>query len=269
MEERKRNTWIIVVVVVIAVLALLCCCLLAIGAIAAVFTTMPAGRDIGLSQIAESSEQVFIVETAPLLTVDSFAGDITVRSGPSGQLGVRVTKRAMGSSGLDRINVDVIKRDNHVEVRATHSGGLADSTSVDVEVTVPDDAQLQLHTNAGTVRVTEVQGEIAARTGAGNVQVNGAAGPVDLDTGAGDVDYAGEPIDRCTFRTGAGNITLRLPEDTSAQVQLNTGIGNIRLGGFEVEGEVGSTEVEGVIGTGEDAIIEARSGVGNIDLVQR
>ncbi|MGC9522949.1 MAG: hypothetical protein ACP5HG_13830, partial [Anaerolineae bacterium] len=140
MEERNRNTWIIVVVVAVVVL-LLCCCLVIAGAIAAsIFTAAPAGGGVGIGQVAESTEQVFVVDAAPTLEVDSFAGDITVRRGEEGRVRVHITRRARGSVGLNRISVDVIETDNRVEIRATHSGPLIDNTSAEVEVTVPVDA---------------------------------------------------------------------------------------------------------------------------------
>ena len=148
-------------------------------------------------------------------------------------------------------------------------GGLTGNLSVDVEVYVPDDARLDLSTGAGNVDVSDVQGEIKAHTGAGNVQVQGASAAVALDTGAGEVSYEGQPNGVCTFRTGAGNVTLRLPAGLSAAITLDTGIGNISLGGFDVQGDTSGTHIEGTIGTGERATLTANTGVGNITLIQR
>lgn len=141
--------------------------------------------------------------------------------------------------------------------------------SVDIEVFVPSDARLELASGAGNVEVDNVMGEISAHSGAGNVEVWGAAASVALDTGAGEVNYAGQPRGTCTFRTGAGNITLQLPSDVNAEIELNTGIGNISLGGFDVQGDTRGTDVQGTIGTGEQATIVADTGVGNISLTRR
>jgi hypothetical protein len=53
------------------------------------------------------------------------------------------------------------------------------------------------------------------------------------------------------------------------EIELNSGVGNVNLGGFDVEGDTSRTEVDGVIGTGEQATIDAQTGVGNITLIRR
>ena len=121
----------------------------------------------------------------------------------------------------------------------------------------------------GNIEVIGVEEEISAQTGAGDVTVQGAVAPVTLETGAGNIDYEGEPSGVSTFNTGAGNIRLHLPGDVNTELDLAVRVGNIRLGGFDVEGDVGSRSVEGVIGTGDEAVIEADAAVGDVILIQQ
>lgn len=270
MENNNRNLWIIVGIIVV----LLCCCVLAVGALvvalgAGFFTAFPAVQEGGIGRVTERTEQVYNVGQAPMLEVDNFAGNVVVHSGESGRIRILVTKRAPSSDNLGRINVDVSQQDDGVRIRTSRPGSLMSNMSVDVEVFVPDDARLDLSTGAGNVDVNDVLGEISAHTGAGNVQVRGASAAVALDTGAGEVSYEGQPSGQCTFRTGAGNVTLRLPADLGAAITLDTGIGNISLGGFDVQGDTSGTHVEGTIGTAQRATITANTGVGNITLIQR
>ncbi len=268
MENNNRTVWIAVAVIVVGVV--LCCCLLIVAAAAAgLLTAVPFGGATGVSRVEERLEQTFPVGEEPTLRVDNFAGGITVRRGGAGQIQVTITKQGASQSGLQRIAVDLNELDGGLEIRTSRLGTPVDSASVQVQAVVPDDAELELETKAGTIRIEAPRGEIAARTNAGDVTVDDAVGPVSLSTGAGAIDYAGEPSGRCRFDSGAGSITLRLPTDVDVTVELETGIGTIDLGGFDVEGDVKRTAVDGVIGTGEGATIEASTGAGTITLVPR
>jgi len=267
MESGNRTVWIVIAVVVVG--ALLCCCVVAVGAVVAGLYAFPVSREVSFARVEERTEQIFTVDDAPTLEVENFAGDVTVRAGGSGEIHVVVTKRAGSSGRLDQIDVDVSEQGDGVQIRTSHPGTSIGGASVRLEVSVPGDARLELDIGAGNVSVDGVQGEISARSGAGNVRVEGAAGPVDLEVGAGEIDYEGEPQGDCVLNSNVGNVTLRLPEDVNAEVRLTTGIGNVDLGGFDVEGEVGRTEVDGVIGMGEEATIEARTGAGNVVLIRR
>ena len=269
MENKNRNVWIIVGIVAI----LLCLCAAAAAIIVALgagfFAALPVAQEGGLGRVTERTEQVYTVGQSPLLEVDSFAGNVTVRTGESGRIRAVVTKNARSSDGLQRIRVEVEQRDNGLRIRASRLTGWYGNESVNLVVYVPTDARLELDTGAGNIEVDSVQGEIAAHTGAGNVHVWGAAARVDLDTGAGNIDYEGEPWGEGKFETGAGNISLNLPADANVEIELHTGIGNISLGGFPVEGDTSGTDIQGTIGTGEQATISAETGVGNISLSQR
>lgn len=267
MGNGNRTIWIVIAVILVG--ALLCCCVVAVGAAVAGLYAFPVSREMGIGRVEERTEQIFTVGETPTLEVENFAGDVTVRSGEGDEIRVTVTKRAGSGSQLNRIDVDVSEQADGVEIRTSHPGTSIGGASVRLEVSVPNDARLELDTGAGNVVVDGVEGEISARSGAGNVRVEGAAASVELSTGAGNIDYEGDPQGDCTFDNSVGNVTLGLPANVDAEVRLTTGIGNVELGGFDVEGEISRTEVDGVIGTGEEATIEARTGAGNVVLIRR
>lgn len=268
MEGGNRTIWIVIAVIVL--LLLLCCCVIVVGgAVVGGLYAIPFSREVGVARVEETTEQTFTVGQAPMLEVENFAGNVSVRSGESGQMQVKVTKRASSSNRLNQIEVDLVEREDGLRIETSQPRPMAGYMAVDLEIFVPADTQVDVSDGAGNVRINGVGGEIRAFSGAGNVRVEGAAGPVSLETGAGQVDYEGEPEGDCTFQNGAGSITLRLPAEVSVEVELTTGVGNINLGGFDVEGQISRTEVDGTIGTGEDATIDAHTGAGSITLVQR
>jgi DUF4097 and DUF4098 domain-containing protein YvlB len=160
------------------------------------------------------------------------------------------------------------------------------NVSVDLEITVPPHADLDLHTGAGDIIVRDVQGdvradsgagdvdvrdvtgELDAHTGAGSIDVRRATGSVDLDTGAGSIDYRGAPQGYCRFNTGAGSIEIELPADANLELDLDTGVGDVDVDMF-VDGSQSNRKVRGIIGDGSEGEIRAHTGAGNIDVTSQ
>ena len=279
MESKNRNVWIILAVIVVVV----CCCAALVAAAGIVattagvgwFTAQPSGWFAGqppdwpgvTSLQSERIEESFTVGDAPSLRIDSFAGNVTVRTGQSGVIGVAATKRAGSQGDLDRIEVRVSELDGGLVVKTEKPQSLINAV-VDLEITAPAGTHLDAQTGAGNVDIDGIAGEIDAHSGAGNLDVRGAAGTARLDTGAGNIGYQGTPQGDCRFQSGAGNITLALPADPDVQVDLNTGMGNIDVD-FAVDGTATGRQVRGVIGSGSQGTIYAQAGAGNIDVVRR
>ena len=279
MESKNRNLWIILAVIVVVV----CCCAALVAAAGIVittagvgwFTTQPSGWFAGqppdwpgaTSLQTGRSEETFAAGDAPSLKIDSFAGNVIVRTGEAGVIGVAATKKARSQDDLDRIEVQVSERDGGLVIK-TEKPSTLNSVSVDLEITAPAGTRLDADTGAGNVDIDGVTGGIDAHSGAGDIDVRGAAGTARLDTGAGSIGYQGTPQGDCRFETGAGNITLSLPSDPNVQVDLQTGTGNIDVG-FAVDGTATRQKVRGAIGSGALGTVYAQTGAGNIDLVRR
>ena len=275
MENRNRNIWIIVVVVVI----LLCCLLAALAAGIAAWLGLFTLRSVDsgvlqpgfeFDQIIEHQEMSFEVGDAPALLIDNFAGNVRIRAGGEGLISADVSRRAGRSANLRNISIEPSQEGDTVRIVTRRTSAAMSNVAVNLEITVPAGTRIEVTNGAGDVTIDDVRGEIVVHTGAGDVEVRGSQGQVRLDTGAGNIDYAGEPDGASTFNTGAGNIEISLPAGFAARVDLDTGIGSVELGGFDVDGSVSPGSARGTIGGGGgDVTIEARTGAGDIDLVQR
>ena len=246
MESKNRNVRIIVAVILVA----LCCCALALAAAAAGwFATQPFGWTASTSLQGERSEEAFAVGEAPNLKIDNFAGNVTVRTGPSGLIRMAATRKARNRNDLDRIEVQVSDRDGGLVIKTEKPSGL-NAASVELEITAP----------AGT--------RLEADTGAGNLEITDSSGQIDVHSGAGNIRYQGAPQGECRFESGAGNIKLTLPADLNVQVDLQTGAGDVDVD-YTVDGRVTGRAVQGVIGSGAEGTIYAQTGAGKIDLLRR
>jgi hypothetical protein len=278
MESKNRNVWIIVA----AVVALGCCCALAAfaGAMAMLELSVP---DLNLGSLQrERIEETFNVGEAPFLDITNFAGDVTIRPGQDSTIYVVATKRSMGRGNLDRIRVDMTKRGDSVVI-STRTLNRTGSNSVELEISAPPGTRVELDSGAGNVdirglsgpievdngagniSIRDVDGQIDANSGAGTFDVRNVSGQVRLGLGAGEITYEGNPTGDCRFHTGAGNISLRVPDDLNMKVDLGAGLGRVDVD-FAVAGTVKPREVEGTIGDGSQGTIRAQSGAGNVSL---
>jgi hypothetical protein len=267
MESRNRNVWIVIVA---AILILCCCLVVAAGLAIGLLTNWTQGfagwTGWGAGLITETVEHTFEVGTAPTLNVNSFAGDVVVRSATVDTIQVMATKRAPSTTAIRSIQVDFEQQEGQVRVQTRRPGAGAGNISVRLEILTPPGTQLQLSLGAGTVDVRGLTGGVQVNSGAGNVDIRAAEGQVRVDLGAGNINYEGIPSGDCRLNTGAGNIDINLRPDADVRIDLSTNIGNLTVSRFEVAGLVSARSAQGTIGMGGEASITARTNAGNVTL---
>lgn len=163
-------------------------------------------------------------------------GSLTVAAG-SGD--VRVTD-ATGNLNLDTGSGNVVVS------RAQGDELLIDTGSGDVTLDHADVRSLKIETGSGNADATAVRGqELNISTGSGDVTV-------ELVAGGGSIE-----ID-----TGSGQVSITVPSDYGAAVLLDTGSGEIDLGGIPVTvTRLQEDHIEGKIGDGRSRLhIETGSG---------
>jgi DUF4097 and DUF4098 domain-containing protein YvlB len=263
MDNRNRNLLIVLAFVVIAA-----CCLVALVAVvlSGWLAFVPANVSMSEQRLEEYSEMQFAFTETPILKIDNFAGDVTIRAGEGNDIFVSATKKARRQSELGEISIEPDHQADKLEIRTYRQRRFGGNQSVALEVTAPAGTMVEVVNGAGEVTIVGLAGEIKAHTGAGSIEVRDGGGPVDLNTGAGSIEYRGRPRGVCRFETGAGSIELTLPADVAVEVDLGTGVGQVALGGFDVTGDVSSTWAEGRIGSGQDGSIYAHTGAGSIEL---
>ena len=247
METRNRNLWIIVAVVGVV----LCCCALAVVAgVAGWFTIWPVTVSRGpILSSGERIEQSFEVGETPRLQIDNFAGRVTVRAGERGEIRMIAVKQGLPGSDLDRVQVEISEGANGLLIRTRKPATLS-TASVQLEITVPDSTQLDLHTGAGNtevrglrsdvkvdtgagdVTVADLTGDLDAHTGSGSVTIDGVSGRIQADTGSGSVRISNVAGD-LDAHTGSGSMEVR---EATGRVRMDSGSGSLTYEG-DPEGE--------------------------------
>ena len=232
---------------------------------------------------------------------------------------VRVTTADIGQVEL-QVESSGYEIPKDLEISMTPRGNLVDivvrthdhfalfnfgSRSLRINVRMPRDAEVEVHSGDGSVEIAEVAGNVDVRTGDGSVAVNGARGNIRLHTGDGSIsgrDLDGS-VDAHTadgsvrlegrfdslaistgdgrlvanalpgsrvmqpwhLQTGDGSVALGLPRDLGAHIDASTRDGHVHST-IPLAG-LRSSRAEGDINGGGPPIV-VRSGDGSIQLTQ-
>lgn len=240
---------------------------------------------------ADEWSKTYSISGKPDLRVETSDANIHVDTWDQKTIEVHVTTRRykIGDGGLKIIehqNGDSID----IEVRYPHRIFTIElgSTRVDVEIHMPREGRMDLHTGDGAIEVanfkgsmdlesgdghqeiTSVDGSLRARTGDGHIRASGRFDSLDLNTGDGRIEarvQAGSTMNSgWTLHTGDGSVRLQLPDNFAADVDLHTSDGHINLDfPVTVEGRLGEKDIHGKINGGGN-VLTVHTGDGSIEL---
>src|SRR5208337_297612 len=147
---------------------------------------------------ADRLERRFKVEAHPVVTIHNPTGTVTVRAWTKSEVMV-VAKRA-----TDRVEVDAEQNANRVEImtRQILDNASPNDLRADLEISVPEDAELQIHNDSGGVNVTNVLGDMNVETIAAGVDIEDAAGYLTVKTVGGSFQCV-----RCAGRLEVSSIS--------------------------------------------------------------
>ena len=186
-------------------------------------------------------EQHFKVDARPVITIHNPNGLVTVKAWTKSEVMV------ISTLASDQVAVDAEQMGNRVDVSTR---GLSDSVSpddmrADFQLNVPEDAELQIHNDSGSVSVSNVMGDMNVETVAAGVDLEDAAGYLTVKTVGGSFQCL-----RCAGRIEVSSISgnFRLIDLRSYHVWAQTSTGNILFNGeFLPNGTYSLKNYSGVI----------------------
>jgi hypothetical protein len=192
--------------------------------------------------------------------------------------------------GADGIRIEEHQTGDRIEVTLHIPQGnwcLFCNRSIHVDVNLPRDANIDVHTGDGSIRgsrvrgslflhtgdgsihVEEIDGEIAAHSGDGGINVDGRFDALKVDTGDGSIragiDRGSKMRGAWYLHSGDGSIDVSLPEDLSANLDVRTGDGSIRSDLSLSDSDQHHHSLRGKL-NGGGPLLELRSGDGSIHL---
>ncbi|HYL76220.1 MAG TPA: hypothetical protein VEU96_18565 [Bryobacteraceae bacterium] len=208
---------------------------------------------VNTAALADEWSKKFTVSGKPTLRVDANDGSVQIRTWDRKEIEARVTTVGWRLSPdevrvIDRQTGDRVE----VEVRIPHRpfSVMFGRRSIRVEIQVPRELQSDIHTGDGAITVEGLHGETHLSTGDGHIDADSLDGTLDANTGDGKIRARGRfdllnlhtgdgsieaeiasgsrMNSAWTVRTGDGHVTLRLPTNFSADLDVHTGDGHIQ-----------------------------------------
>jgi len=196
-----------------------------------------------------------------------------------GERGLKIEEHQSGDSVSLQVH---LPHDVHIITFNVHS------YRVDVEIHMPREGRVNLHTGDGSIRLANFKGEMDLQTGDGHQDIDSvdgtlraragdgritAAGRFDvleLGTGDGRIEARAQSGSSVTsswnLHTGDGSVTLELPANFAADLDLHTSDGHITADiPVSVDGRLSEKNIHGKINGGGN-LITVHTGDGSIRL---
>jgi len=263
------------------------------------------------AQSGDGWSKAYTITGKPDLRIETNDGHIRVDTWDRNEVSAHVLVRGW-SVGVGSGDVRISERQDGntitLDVRAPRSvwSFNLQSRSIEIELSVPRQANLVARSGDGHIQVGDLAGDVNLRTGDGHITLTGVRGPMrvytgdgrieghrlegplDAQTGDGSIRVSGlfDQLDLRTgdghiqaevesgskvaagwsLRTSDGNIRLRVPENIRADLEVHTGDGRVNLD-FPVE-VLGRLNPANIRGriNGGGPLLRLRSGDGNITL---
>lgn len=166
----------------------------------------------------------FKVDAHPVVTIHNPNGLVTVRAWTRSEVMV------MADCATNSVALDAEQSGNRVDIMSRQ---VADSVApgdlrADYTISVPEDAELEIHNDSGGVNVSNVLGDMSVETIAAGVDLEDAAGYLTVKTVGGSFQCI-----RCAGRLEVSSISgnLRLMDMRSYQIRAQTSTGDILFNG--------------------------------------
>ena len=174
--------------------------------------------------------------------------DLTVHMPPGARLAIYLGVGDASASGTDG---DLLADIDEASITIDHTHGALDLDTGSGDVIVRDaQGDMKLDAGSGDVTLSNLRGErLDVDAGSGDIKATSVAYPrakldlgsgkfdlagatvddLSLDAGSGDVDVAFTgPAHRVKIDAGSGDVTLHIPKNFGAQVDIDAGSGNVR-----------------------------------------
>ena len=212
----------------------------------------------------------FNVEGTAKLHVETSDANIRVTVWEGATVAARITTQGWKIGG-DGINIVDRQTGDQIDVEVRFPRHMFQmnwrNKRVDIEIKVPRNADLDLHTGDGNVEVQGVKGTILVRSGDGKLNLSELEGTLRASTGDGNIDMRNARGD-VTLHTGDGRIDVA---GIDGSLRAETGDGRVQVNGrFDVlEVKTGDGGIEAMAIEGSKLETDWRLNTGDGDLTLR
>jgi DUF4097 and DUF4098 domain-containing protein YvlB len=256
------------------------------------FCTLALGIAAVLPASADEWSKTYNVSASPDLRIETTDANIRVSTWDQNTIEARITtsRYKIGEGGI-RVEEHQTGNSVEIEIRYPHHNfnfEWGPNHRVDIVVQMPRQGNVNLRTGDGKIELTDlkgvidvhtgdgsealenVDGKLHATTGDGHIRANGRFDQLELKTGDGHVDAVARSGSTMggswSLESGDGSVSLELPPDLAADVDLHTGDGHIDLEmPVTTEGKIRPNEIHGKL-NGGGSLLTIHTGDGSIHL---
>ena len=218
----------------------------------------------------ETPTKTFTVSGRPTVKIDTNDGGIRVSTSPDSKT-VEFRVEYQGYQLDKNLHVESHQDGDRIEITARVTGrwGFSfgfNSRRLHVEVRMPKDGDLQVHSGDGAIQTQSLNGNLNISTGDGSVRSEAVKGNVDINTGDGSITLEGAKGD-IRLHTGDGHIEAR---QLDGRVDASSGDGHIRLegrfDGLSIKTGDGGIDAKAQAGSKVASSWTIRTGDGSVDI---
>lgn len=159
-----------------------------------------------------SATKRFAVGSQPRLVVTASSSDVHIVSGPANQISVVAHERVfLGNADQIPIQYDPSSDGNTLTISVGNEQPGFDffnfNSGIDLDVTVPSQTALDIHTDSGNITSSGVNGQMSLTASSGDITTDGGSGQITLTASSGDIK-ASNISGQMTLRADSGSITV-------------------------------------------------------------
>ncbi len=208
------------------------------------------------------------------LSLENDVGSITIEGQDVTNCSVTATITAKAPSEkeaqelAEQVKIELEQDGNTLTVKTTRPRNKRRrSISISFDITVPKQTALQVSSDVGEIRISNITEKIKAQTDVGKISCREISGDIDLQADVGKVNVlyskTAPAVCNVNIKTDVGSIDITTPPECSAAVQANTDVGSITTDmPLTIKGRVGKN-LQGTVGAGEGKLY-LRTDVGSI-----
>jgi len=243
---------------------------------------------LSLSCSAADWQKTFTITGKPTVRVETNDASVRVTGSDTREVQVRVS--ATGYRVGDEVRISEHQTGNRVEVEVRVPRQVVigfSNRSVAIDVSIPRESDLDIHTRDGHIEVTDTRGDarlttndgrirvyradgsLNASSGDGSIEVDGRFDALDVHSGDGHVKLSAQPGSRISgngwsVRTRDGRVDVLLPEKFAAELDAETRDGHVTVDiPLEMTGQLGHSRMRGKL-NGGGPTLHVRTGDGSI-----
>ncbi len=239
---------------------------------------------------ADDWSKTYTITGKPDLSVETSDANIHVDTWDQKTIEARVTtnRYKIGDKGIEIIehqSGDSVSLELRYP-RHIFSVQIGPSSRVDVNIHMPREGRLKVHTGDGSIELSHfkgdmdldtgdghqdisgVDGSLQARSGDGRIRAEGRFDVLRISTGDGRVEAQAQTGSTMAsgwdLHTGDGGVTLQVPENFAADVDVHSNDGHVTVDiPVAVEGTLGEKNIHGKMNGGGN-LLTVRTGDGSI-----